>query len=147
MIDSVFFWCQFCVCLAYEVREPLDVRKILRVGPFFCRGIFGLLEDSSSQDLLPLISLIQIKSSLLTVLLAFFLWSFPKFPHVCILFGSHCSSKYLSWEKRIPLQPFQNSSFSRCGHILSITNYAVMGYSQHCHFTLLHCPKKKKKKS
>ena len=69
-----------------------------------------------------LLSLIQINSSLLIVLLAFFLWSFHKLPHICILFGSYGSSKYLFWEKRIPLQPFQNSSFSLCGHILSITN-------------------------
>lgn len=144
MTGTVFYWCHFCLCLANEVREPLGVRKILRVGPFFCRGLFGFLEDSSSQDLLLLISLIQIKSSLLTVFPAFFLWSFHKLPHACILFGSHGSSKFLSWEKRIPLQPFQNSSFSLCGHILSITNYSVTGCSQHCHFTLLHCQTKRK---
>ena len=122
------------------------MRKILRVGPFFCRGIFGFLENSSSQDLLPLISLIQINSSLLTVLLAFFLWSFHKLPHIYILFGSHGSSKYLFWEKRIPLQPFQNSSFSLCGHILSITNLCCDRLFSALPFHSSPLSKKKKKK-
>ena len=114
---------------------------------FFCRGIFGFLKNSSSQDLLPLISLIQINSSLLTVLLAFFLWSFHKLPHIYILFGSHGSSKYLFWEKRIPLQPFQNSSFSLCGHILSITNLCCDRLFSALSFHSPPLSKKKKKTS
>lgn len=147
LTGTVFFWCHFCPCLAYELKEPLGVRKILRVGPFFCRGIFGFLENSSSQDLLPLISLIQINSSLLIVLLAFFLWSFHKLPHICILFGSYGSSKYLFWEKRIPLQPFQNSSFSLCGHILSITNLCFDRLFSALPFHSPSLSKKKKKAS
>ena len=147
LLDWHFFWCHFCPCLAYELKEPLGVRKILRVGHFFCRGIFGFLENSSSQDLLPLISLIQINSSLLIVLLAFFLWSFHKLPHICILFGSYGSSKYLFWEKRIPLQPFQNSSFSLCGHILSITNLCFDRLFSALPFHSPSLSKKKKKAS
>lgn len=133
MTGTVFFWCQFSLCLAYKVREPLGVRRVLRADPFSYRGLFGFLEDPLSQDLLPLVPLIQIMSPLLTF------WVF------LTVLSTHTYFVRVSWLFQIPVlgekNPITVSPDQFFLPLWSLTNCARTGCSQHCHFTLLHCQK------
>lgn len=80
---------------------------------------------------------IQILSPLLTALL------------ICLVFmgfSTHIYFVRVSWLLKLPVlrekslySPSQTNSFSTYVHIVSVTNFARTGCSQHCYFSILCC--------